>query len=71
MVSRVVSVSDELILQAMKHYFTDTHNIAEGAAASVLAALIKEKEIQNGKRIGLVLTGGNVDARIFKRALDS
>ena len=55
----------------MKHYFTDTHNIAEGAAASVLAALIKEKEIQNGKRIGLVLTGGNVDARIFKRALDS
>ena len=69
--SRVVSVSDESILQAMKHYFTDTHNIAEGAAASALAALIKEKEIQNGKRIGLVLTGGNVDARIFKRALDS
>ena len=46
---------------AMRFYFTDTHNVVEGAGAAGLAAALKEKELIRGKRIGLVATGGNVD----------
>jgi threonine dehydratase len=66
---RVVSVSDGEIEEAMRHYFTDTHNVAEGAGAATLAALLKEQDQMRGRRVGLVLSGGNVDrakyARIF------
>ncbi len=68
-VSRIISVSDEAILQAMKYFFADTRNIAEGAAACTLAALLKEKQVQRGRKVGLILTGGNVDADLFQKAL--
>jgi threonine dehydratase len=66
---RVVQVSEEEIAAAMKIFFTDTHNVAEGAGAAGLAAALKEKEQLRGKRVGLVLTGGNVDHNIFARVL--
>ncbi|MDP6604292.1 MAG: threonine dehydratase [Rhodospirillales bacterium] len=68
---RVVTVTDEAILAAMAHLFTDTHNLAEGAGAAPLAALLQEKEAMAGKKIGLVLTGGNADKALFKRALEA
>ncbi|WP_275425885.1 threonine dehydratase [Occallatibacter savannae] len=68
-VSRIIEVSNEEIAQAMRALYYDTHNLAEGAAASSLAAAIRESESNHGKRIGLVLTGGNVDARVFTRVL--
>ena len=68
-VSRIVEVCEEEIHYAMRHYFTDTHQIAEGAAALPLAALLKEKKQAAGKRIGLVLTGGNVDATVYQKIL--
>jgi len=37
--ARIVSVSEAEMLAAMGYYFTDTHNIAEGAGAAPLAAL--------------------------------
>ncbi|MDP7742223.1 MAG: threonine dehydratase [Lentisphaeria bacterium] len=67
--SRVVTVSETEILDAMAFYFTDTHNVAEGAAAAALAALLQEKEPMRGKKIGLILSGGNVDAELFAQAL--
>jgi threonine dehydratase len=60
-VSRVVEVSDTEIGEAMLAYYQDTHNLAEGAGAAALAAALKEKDSLRGKRIGIVLTGGNVD----------
>ena len=65
----IVSVSDDEILAAVKHYFTDTHNIAEGAGAAPLAALLKNPG-RHGRRVGLILSGGNVDSKLYRRALD-
>lgn len=70
-VARVVTVSDEQIIDAIKIYYTDTHNIAEGAGASPLAALLKEKDKMLGKKIGVVLTGGNLDHSLMIHALSS
>ena len=68
-VERVVAVSDDEILAAMGHYFDDTHNIAEGAGAAPLAALLREREAMAGKTVGLVLSGGNLDRDLYIRAL--
>lgn len=68
-VERIVSVSDREIEQAMRAYFTDTHNVAEGAGAAALAALIKERDQMRGRRVGLVLSGGNVDRATYARIL--
>jgi threonine dehydratase len=68
-VDHLVRVSDDEIRRAMKIYFTDTHNVVEGAGAASLAAALKEKEAQNGKRVGLIATGGNVDHETFARVL--
>ena len=68
-VSRVVTVSDDAVVEAMGHYFSDTHNLAEGAGAAPLAALLGESERMAGKRVGLILSGGNVDPALFRRVL--
>ncbi|HET6222753.1 MAG TPA: pyridoxal-phosphate dependent enzyme, partial [Dongiaceae bacterium] len=67
--ARVVEVSDAEIEAAMRHYFTDTHNVAEGAGAAALAALLKEKEKMAGKRVALVLSGGNVDRSVYAQVI--
>jgi threonine dehydratase len=68
-VERIEQVSDEQVEAAMKIYFTDTHNVAEGAGAVGLAAALSETAQIQGKRVGLVLTGGNVDHDVFARIL--
>jgi threonine dehydratase len=68
-VDHVVRVSEEEIRLAMKFYFTDTHNVVEGAGAAGLAAALKEKHTLQGRRVGLVATGGNVDHDVFARVL--
>ena len=68
-VARIVEVSDAEIAAAMRAIYEDTHNVAEGAAAAALAGAIKEQDANRGKRIGVVLTGGNVDADVFARVL--
>jgi threonine dehydratase len=68
-VERVVRVSEDEMSQAMKMYFTDTHNVVEGAGAAGLAAALKEKHTLQGKRVGLVASGGNVDHDVFARVL--
>jgi threonine dehydratase len=64
---RVVTVTDAEIAAAMRAYFQDTHNLAEGAGAAPLAALQKERAETTGKRVGLVLSGSNVDLPVFLR----
>jgi len=68
-VDRIVSVSEDEILQAMGYYFTDTHNLAEGAAAAPLAALMQEKQKMAGRKVGLILSGGNSDRATYMQAL--
>ena len=68
-VDRVLRVSEGEIREAMKFYFTDTHNVVEGAGAAGLAAALKEKNALRGKRVGLVATGGNVDHNVFAKVL--
>ena len=68
-VERIVTVSEEEILDAMRHYLTDTHNLTEGAGAASLAALMKERDAQAGKTVGLVLSGGNADHALLKRVV--
>ncbi len=68
-VERVVAVSEAEIEAAMRAYFADTHNLAEGAGAAPLAALLKEKRHMSGKKVGLILSGGNVDTEVYRRIL--
>jgi threonine dehydratase len=66
-VSRIVSVTDQEIGAAIRAYWTDTHNLTEGAGAAPLAALLKEREAMKGRRVGLVVSGGNIDLALFRR----
>jgi threonine dehydratase len=65
--SRMVQVSDHEIGAAIRAYWTDTHNLAEGAGAAPLAAALQEKNELQGKRVGLILTGGNIDFDLFQK----
>ena len=67
--ARVIEVSDAQVAEAMRALFHDTHNVAEGAAAAPLAALMTEASAMRGKRVGFVFSGGNVDADVFARVL--
>jgi len=66
---RIVTVSEAEIAAAMRYYFSDTHNVAEGAGAAPLAALLKERAAMEHRRVGLVLSGGNVDREVYARVL--
>ena len=66
---RVVQVTDDEISAAMRLLFTATHNVAEGAGAASLAAALQERESLRGKRVGLVLSGGNVDREVYAAEL--
>ena len=68
-VNRVVTVTDADLATAMRAYFTDTHNVAEGAGAAPLAAVLKEPERVRGRTVGVVLCGQNVDWDIYARVL--
>lgn len=67
--ARIVTVSEDEIAEAMRVYYLTTHNLAEGAGAAPLAALLKERNRHAGKRAGLVLSGGNVDMTVFAQVL--
>ncbi|MBO0911109.1 MAG: threonine dehydratase [Acidobacteria bacterium] len=68
-VDHIVRASDQEVREAMRMYFASTHNVAEGAGALPLAAALKEADSLRGKRVGLILTGGNVDREVFAQVL--
>ncbi len=65
--SRIVQVTDDEVGAAIRAYWTDTHNLAEGAGAAALAAALQEKAKVQRKRVGLILSGGNIDFDLFQR----
>jgi threonine dehydratase len=68
-VSRIVEVTDAEIAEAMRVYYQDTHNLAEGAGAAALAAALQEELAGKNERIGIILTGGNVDCELYAEVL--
>ncbi|MEO0958178.1 MAG: threonine dehydratase [Pseudomonadota bacterium] len=68
--ARVVRVSDDAIAEAIRVLYEDTHNLAEGAGAASLAALLAEGP--SGRRPGkaaTILCGGNIDREWFGEIL--
>jgi threonine dehydratase len=64
--ARIVTVTDDEIADAIRVYWTDTHNLVEGAGAAPLAALLQERARMAGKRVGVVISGGNIDLALFR-----
>jgi threonine dehydratase len=68
-IDRVIEVSDDEIEAAMRAVYDDTHNVVEGAAASTVAALLRERDAVADKTVAVVFTGANVDRDVFARIL--
>jgi threonine dehydratase len=67
--ARLVEVDDAQVAEAMRAIFVDTHNVAEGAGAAALAAAMLERDRLTGLKVGLALSGANVDHDVYARAL--
>lgn len=65
-VTGILTVSDEEIIQALKLLYERMKIVVEPSSAVTLAAILKNKELFTGKRIGIILSGGNVDLKKFK-----
>ena len=65
----VVAVTDDEVAEAMRILFADTHNVAEGAGAAGLAAILRDRQRAAAGSVGFALTGGNVDTDVFARVL--
>jgi threonine dehydratase len=68
-VDRIVEVTDDEVAAAIRAIFECTHNVAEGAGAAPVAAALQEKSRIAGRRIAVVLSGGNVDRTVFADVL--
>jgi threonine dehydratase len=68
-VARFTQVSEDEIAEGMRVYFDDTHQVAEGAGAAPLAALWKDRERMSGKRVAVVLSGGNIERSRYLQVL--
>ncbi|MEL6450228.1 MAG: threonine dehydratase [Pseudomonadota bacterium] len=67
--ARIIAVSDDAVAEAIRLFFTATHNVAEGAGAAPLAGLMQERDQMAGKRVGVILCGGNIDTGWFQTVL--
>jgi threonine dehydratase len=67
--ARILQLSEEDIAAAVQAYFQDTHNVAEGAGAAALAGLMQERARMTGKRVAVILSGGNIDASAYRKIL--
>jgi threonine dehydratase len=65
---RVLEVDDDEVEAAIRFYFADTHNVAEGAGAVGLAGLLQDRP-RGGTRVGTILGGGNIDSDLFAKVL--
>lgn len=68
-VDEIVAVTDDEVMAAMKLLYVASHNAAEGAGAAALAAALQVKSKLRQRRIGLPLSGANVDSEQFARIL--
>jgi threonine dehydratase len=66
---RIVQVTDDEVAAAIRIYHESTHNTAEGAAATALAALLQERDRMKGKRVALILSGANISRALLANVL--
>ena len=64
--ARIVTVTDDEVAAAIRAYWQDTHNLAEGAGAAPLAVLMQERDRMAGRRVATILCGGNIDLALFQ-----
>ncbi len=67
--ARIITVSDAEIAEAIRLYYRATHNLAEGAGAAPLAALMQERDKMRGRQVGVILCGGNIDRDWFLQVM--
>lgn len=70
-VARMVRVSEGEVASAMRTLYECTHNVAEGAGAASFAGAMQERDRVRGKKVAVVLSGGNVDRKLFAQVLAS
>lgn len=68
-VDRIVEVTDDELASSMRLIFECTHNVSEGAGAAAVAAALQERASLSNKKVGAVLSGGNVDKALFAKVL--
>jgi threonine dehydratase len=67
--ARIIEVSEDEIAEAIRVLHEDTHNLAEGAGASAIAALAKDKDRPSGAKLAVILTGCNIDRALAAKVL--
>ena len=70
-VARIVEVTDDEVARAIGILFECTHNVAEGAGAAAFAAICKERGRIAGRKVGAILSGGNIDRSVLAKVLSS
>lgn len=70
-VSEIVTVSEEEIISAMRLLWERMKIVVEPSGAVALAGILSEKRQSKGKRIGVILSGGNVDLQVFFQHLEN
>ena len=68
-VKDVVLLNEDEVLEGIRLALGTTHNLAEGAGAASLVAAVKIKERLQGKKVVLVMSGGNLDRAQLELAL--
>jgi threonine dehydratase len=68
--ARIVRVEEDEIAEAIRVMWTATHNVAEGAGAAALAALMQERDRMQGRRVGVICSGGNIDTAVLRTVLE-
>jgi threonine dehydratase len=71
LVDEMLLVSDDQLAVAIRLIFETTHQVAEGAGAAAVAAVMTHRDEFAGKRVGLILSGGNITTEQFRRILGS
>lgn len=67
--ARIGAVSEDEIAAAIRLFFSTTHNLAEGAGAAALALAAQERARNRGRKVGVVLSGGNIDTALYRTIL--
>ena len=67
--ARILQLTEDDIAEAVRAYFQDTHNVADGAGAAALAGLMQERARMIARRVAVILSGGNIDASVYWQIL--
>ena len=69
-VDEILLINEFELEKAISSLFENERVVAEGAGAAGVAAIMKNKDLFSGKKVGTVICGGNIDARLFASILN-